>query len=93
MAELVNGNFAADGSTVAVKAGKFTILMGDATATNFGGGTVTAEVSHDGVLFTTAHSFTEEGVQASVDYTGGVVIKLTLTGSTSPALNYSMKYE
>lgn len=93
MANRINGTFAANGSTTPVLASKFTALVGSDGGADFGSGTVTIEVSHDGTLYTTAHSFTEEGVQTSVEYAGGVLVKLTLAGSTSPDLDYSMKYE
>lgn len=93
MANIINGTFAADGSTSPVVVRRFTVLAGSDGGTNFGSGTLAVEVSHDGVLYTTAYSFTEEGVQTSVDFTGGVLVKLTLSGSTTPDLDYSMKYE
>lgn len=94
MADLKQGNFSADGSTTALPSvSSFTVLAGSDGGSNFGGGTLTIEVSHDDQTYTTAYSFTEEGVQTSVDYVGGVWLKLTLSGSTTPDLDYSIKYE
>lgn len=97
MANLVQGTFSADGSTVTAVAKKFTILAGSdggtGYGTNFGGGTLNVECSHDGTRFTTVDSFTAEGAKTSIEYVGGCVLKLTLTGSTSPDLFYSIKYE
>lgn len=93
MTQQIQGTFAADGSSEVVTAGRFTVLAGSDGGADFGGGTLTVEISHDGVLYTTAYSFTEEGAQTSVDYVGGVNLKLTLAGATSPDLDYSIKYE
>jgi len=93
MAKILQETFAADGSSDTVLCSSFTILAGSDGGTNFGGGTLTAEVSHDGVVFTSAHSFTEEEAQTSIDYVGGVLLKLTLAGATSPDLDVSVKYE
>lgn len=90
----ITGNFAADGSSADIKTSKFTILLGHTTDTdnNFGGGTVTLYVSHDGVNFTADSTYTAEDVITSVEYVSGVVMRLTLAGSTSPDLDYSISY-
>lgn len=93
MAKRINGTLAANGETDAVLASKFTVLAGSDGGTNFGGGTLSVEVSHDGETYTTDTAITEEGAFTSIAYTGGVLVKLVLTGSTTPDLDYSMKYE
>lgn len=93
MSKLITKTFTGNGSTEIVIASKFTILAGSDNGTDFGSGTLTAEVSHGDVNYTTAHSFTEEGAQTSIDYVGGVSVKLTLAGSTNPSLTVTFKYE
>lgn len=93
MAKTIKGNFADNGVSETVLASKFTALVGSDVANDFGGGTATIEVSHDGVEFTTLGSLTEEGSFNSETLAGGLLVKLTLSGATSPDLNYSIKYE
>ena len=93
MTKIITGNFAADGSSEEFLATKLTYCAGDTTATDFGGGTLTLEVSQTGENFTTDNAITAEGVYTSIDYAGGMKCKLTLAGATSPDLNYSIKYE
>lgn len=94
MAKIEKGTFTVDGSSAVMEGvSKFTVLAGSDGGTTFGGGTLTIEVSHDGETYTTAQAITEEGVYTSIDYVGGVNLKLTLAGATSPDLDYSVKYE
>lgn len=94
MPDILRGTFVADGDSAALHpVSRFTVLAGSDGGTDFGGGTLSIEVSYDGVLYTTAHSFTEEGVKTSNEYVPGVYLKLTLSGATSPDLDYSIKYE
>lgn len=84
------GTFAADGSyTIPEACDKFTILM-DGT---FGGGTVTLSLSHDGgTTWYEDSTYTDGDCITSVEYVGGVNVKIELAGATSPSLNYSIKW-
>jgi len=94
MADVIKGNFAADGSSDTVVATKLTVLVGNSSATNFGGGTVTIEAEYgDSGEFTSIYSFTEEGAQTTNEFAGGARFKLTLAGATSPDLDYTIAYE
>lgn len=94
MAKSFTKTFTADGSTQEFVCDSFTFMMGNDTASNFGGGTITVELSHDGENFTTdATSYTAGDIITTAPYTGGVVAKITLSGSTSPNLPISVKYE
>ena len=93
MAKIIKGTFTDNGSSETFLASKLTVLAGSDGGSNFGGGTLNVEVSHDGVLFTTASALTEESTKTIVDSVGGLLCKLTLSGATSPDLDYSVKYE
>lgn len=93
MATVLKGSFAANGSSSTFVAGRATFNIGTDAGTTFGGGTVSIEGSHDGGEFTTLYTTTEEASYSTDNMVGGMVFKLVLSGSTSPALNYSVKYE
>ena len=89
---LLEGTFSADGSSDEIVFRKATILVGDSDGSDFGSGTVNLECTFKGSNFTTVHSFTEEGAQTTIEFIGGIKGKLTLVGSTSPDINYQVKY-
>lgn len=94
MAKLLEKTFAADGSTNVITTKDFIALVGTGGGTNFGSGTLTVEISVDsGVTYTTVQSLTAEGIyQPSREYPGGVNVKLTLAGATSPDLDVKLYY-
>lgn len=93
MAKIIKGTFTDNGSSETFLASKLTVLAGSDGGADFGGGTLNVEVSHDGTLFTTAASLTEESTKTIVDSVGGLLYKMTLSGATTPDLDYSVKYE
>lgn len=93
MASNIKKTFDDNGSIEEFTATSFTVLAGSDNGSDFGGGSLAIEVSHDGVNFTTAETITEETASTSNEYTGGVVVKLTLSGATSPDLDVSVKYK
>lgn len=93
MSNRITKTFAADGSTEEFVASAATFLIGADTATNFGGGSILIEASHDGVNWTTQDTITEETVRVTEEYAGGLRYKLTLSGSTSPDLFVSIVYK
>lgn len=92
MTDVVTGTLIANGSVDIPTASAVTLIIGSQTAAAFGGGTLTWQVSHNGVDFGTAHSFTTASVETTIEYVGGVVSKIVLTGATAPSLYYSVKY-
>lgn len=94
MAKVEKGNFAANGDSVIVVASRATFLVGNSSASDFGSGSVTVEAEYgDSGEFTTIYTFTEEGSTTTEEFVGGIRFKLTLTGSTSPDLDYTIAYE
>lgn len=95
MATLIKGNFSEDGDSEVFVASRFTFCIGSDSGEDYGGGTATIYIKHaEDLGWTEAESYTTgSSVATSVDYVGGVIVKLNLSGSTSPDLDYSVKYE
>lgn len=95
MSNLIKGTFAADGDTEVFVAKRFTILLGTTSGNDYGSGTVTLYLKQADDFDWTADSTytTGNNVLTTIDYVGGIKAKLTLSGSTSPDLDYSIKYE
>lgn len=95
MGSLITGNFSADGDSEEFVATKFLITLGTDTNDNFNNGTVELKVklndqldwTTDSTTFTSADVFKQDG------YLTGARFKLTMTGSTSPNVDYAIKYE
>lgn len=94
MAETITGNFAANGDSDEFVFDRATFLLGTVTNGNFGGGTVTFYVRHNDQLDWTADStYTASGTKTTEEIAGGMRGKLTLSGATSPNLDYTIKYD
>lgn len=94
MAKIMIGNFDSDGASEVFTASKFTILLGNETNEDFGGGTVSVQVRQSQkVDWTTNSTYTSKEVLTSIEYTGGLRVRLVLEGATNPNLDYTIKYE
>lgn len=84
--------FTADGDSEVIVVKKGTFYIGTTGGTNFGGGTLTIEASVDsGHSYTTVDSFTAEET-ATHEFEKGAMVKLTLSGATSPSLETRVAY-
>ena len=91
----ITGNFSADGSSEEFVADRFLILLGTDTNANFGGGTVSVKLKKNDQLDWTADSKTYtsmDAIKQDGDFMGAK-IKLQLSGSTSPNLDYTITYD
>ena len=94
MSESIQGNFAADGDSTEFVAKQFTVLLGTDTNEDFGGGTVEVKYKQIDQLDWTTDETTYIATAAftSIEFVSGMQCKLTLTGATSPNLDYSIVY-
>jgi hypothetical protein len=76
-------------------ASKFVIHLGTDTRQNFGGGTVTIKSKRNDQLDWTSDSTTSTATDIIKQDAGfiGARFKLTLSGATSPNIDYSITYE
>ena len=94
MGQLTSGNFSANGSSDVIVASSFTLLLGNETNNSFGGGTVSILVKQDGKNdWTTDSTYTTGTVKSSIDFVGGLQVKLSMAGSTTPNLDYTIIHE
>lgn len=95
MSRIIQGTFSADGDSVDFVANKFTALIGNDSAEDFGSGTVQIKYKQDDQLDWTTDptSYNATATVTSDDFLLGVRVKLTMTGSTNPDVDYSIKYE
>lgn len=94
MANIISGNFAANGSSDEFTANSITVCLGNDTNANFGGGTISLKVKQDDKLdWTVDSTYTATGTVNTIVYAGGLKAKIELTGATTPNLDYSIKYE
>ena len=95
MATIITGNFGANGDSEEFVASNFVIHLGTDTNSTFGGGTVTIKSKRNDQLDWTSDSTTYTSmdiIKPNSDFMGAK-FKLTLSGSTSPNLDYSITYE
>lgn len=95
MAKTITGTFSADGDSEEFVATRFTIHLGTDSAEDFGSGTVELKSKRDDQLDWTTDSTTYTAtdiIKQDADLLGAK-FKLTLTGSTSPDIDYSITYE
>lgn len=90
---MISGNFGADGNSEEFVASNITFCLGTDTNANFGGGAVSLKVKQDDQLDWTVDSTLTAGVSTTIAYTGGLKCKIEMSGSTSPNIDYSIKYE
>ena len=94
MAEPTTGTFTANGSTseIRVLGGQALLFVGDSDGSNFGGGTVVVDVmmSNGTDWGTSADSYTAIDVDR-LDFGESVIIRLTLSGATTPDLNWEVR--
>lgn len=94
MSELITGNFSANGDSEEFVASSFTLLLGTDTNEAFGSGTVEIKYKQNDQLdwSTDPDTYTASTVKTSESYVGGLKCKITLTGATSPNIDYSIRY-
>lgn len=95
MADIITGTFSADGDSVEFIARRFVVYLGTDSAEDFGGGTVEFKSKvHDAFDYTTdATTYTATDIIKQDNGLIGAKFKLTLTGATSPDIDYSILYE
>lgn len=95
MTDVLTGNFSANGDSETFVARKFTVLLGTDTNKTFGGGTVSVKYKQNDQLDWTTDdtTYADATTFTSEEFVGGLKCKLTLSGATTPNIDYSIRYE
>ena len=90
--KVVAGTFSGNGSSSSVPIQKGGVIkLGSSGASNFGSGTVTVQaMGKDALWYGSADTFTAADV-VNVEFSEPTLIRLTLSGSTSPSLAYEIQ--